>query len=259
MILIDPRTGSSDLKSLIEARPSHPDVAEVMLDYGDAQLTFSGPNNTDLSVAIEIKKLDDVLDCIHSGRFAGHQLIGLQGYDIPILLIEGIWRMDWRSGVLEVPRGRGWNSHQIGSRGWMYRDLNRWLLVMELVAGMHVWITNDRQETVQTLIDLHELGKKPWMEHASLQVHDDSSLMKLKFNRQGGRDVLRLTEPSTKEYIAARLPGIGVERVKDVANYFPTVKAMINATEQEWKEALGMKGKKVLTPKKIVDEIEKEA
>jgi ERCC4-type nuclease len=252
-ILISNATGSKDLAGLIEKRPGHPEVQLCSLaemPYSDALITFNGPDDSTILVGVEIKTVEDALNCITTGRFAGFQLPGLaQSYDLIVLLLEGKWRMSHQTRILETLRGKfGWRGAKAGSRGWMFRDFNRWLLDMAIVGGVQVWTTEDRPTTVQTLIDIHELGQKKWEDHKSFRVHNRAQTDLLKYKTlPNGRRQMRFEEPSTLEYMVARLDGVGVERAKMVAEHFkmPTLggslRKMLNAGEKDWMAALGIR------------------
>jgi len=257
MIIIASDVGCAGIADLIRRRPGHPEVELDSLDYADAIMPFNGPRDQTFLLGVEIKKLDDVLQCIQTGRFAGRQLIGLQKMDVAVLLIEGIWRMCKESGVLEVPRGGKWVAYRQGGRSWMWRDLNRWGAMMGIGGGMMLMRTQNREETVQTLIDLHELGAMPWSKHKSLRVVDQSGTEKLRYRpRQDGKLVLRLKEPSLEERLGIQLPGVGIERAESVGVLVR--KLLSAATEEDWRQALGMKrGSK--TAHQIVEEISRGA
>lgn len=256
-ILISDATGSKDLADAISQRPGHPDVELCSMrdmPYGDVVIPFNGPNDSVFVIGIEVKKLADVLQCIQNGRFAGHQLIGLTEpttFDEVILLIEGTWRMGPETGLLETfgwDRGSKklqWKSVSYGARGWMFREFNRWLLSMQLVAGIQVMRAPNRAEVVQTLLDIHALGEKEWSQHKSVRVHNQTILDQLRFRyAPNGRRMMRFDEPTLVEKVAAQLTGVGVERAGAVAKRFKSIREMVDADEKSWREIEGV-GKKL--------------
>ncbi len=106
MILVDSRIGSKDL-----IKPLGSISKLAVLEFADAMFVGGGEGNKPVFVGIEIKKIKDALSCIMSGRFAGHQLVGLvKEYDVRYLIIEGWYRADrkgcWKSPVVAASRGK---------------------------------------------------------------------------------------------------------------------------------------------------------
>lgn len=242
MITIDPRDGSGDLVAYLSG------VAEEgRLEFGDASLTGEGPDGDPVGVGVEIKTVGDVLKCITDGRFSGHQLPGLvNSYQVVYLLIEGRWRRDFKSGMLQmnVASRRGgpfWMNASVGQRRFMWRDFDSWLMTIELKGGIRIRTTRDRQETAQFLKDLHswwcpEAGGG-WDKHQShLAMHHVEYL----------RDQAMLIPPSPVRVVARDLPGIGDGKngkAKGFEDNFDTVVEMVNAGEEEWAKVAGV-GKK---------------
>lgn len=106
--------------------PNAPEVQLTKLDFGD--IMFSG-NSSDglISVGIEYKTVNDVLNCVKDGRFAGFQLPGMMAnYEVCYLLMEG----KYSSGR----DGRLFNSARRGGRsqtGIPFSSLLGWLTTME--------------------------------------------------------------------------------------------------------------------------------
>ena len=237
MILLDSRTGSGDLIHYL--RPQ----AEVgRLEYGDAMLSGEGPDGVPVSVGVEVKQLSDVLKCMTDGRFAGHQLPGLiASYTVVYLLVEGEWRRDFQSGVLQTryrKNRRGtWTDVAVGSRRFMWSDFDRWLLTMEMKGGVRVKFTRERQETAQFLKDLHWWWGEGWGKHKSHLAFDDSGGLTRPAEL---RDRALLVRPSVACLVAAQLPGLGQDRARKAARRFLTVEAMLGASEKDWAQVDGI-------------------
>lgn len=249
-LLISDAAGSREVAAAVNKRPGHPEVillSMAEMPFGDCMMTWKGPQGKALLVGVEIKKLDDILSCIQTGRFAGWQMPGMLGtYDISLLLVEGNWQMNHQTGVLEHLKGAGgWHAVSTGPRKWMYRELNRWLLVLSMVAGIQVLKTRGMDETVQTLIDLHALGEEGWNDHRSLKTHSQVTTDQLKYRElPDGSKRMRYEKPSLLEKLAAQFDGLGVDRAIAVGEHFKSVKEMINAGEKEWAAIPGV-GKKL--------------
>ena len=225
MILLDDRTGSGDLIRYLRG------VAKLSrLSFGDAQIEGNGPEGRPVLVGVEVKKVADVLTCITDGRFAGHQLPGLQAsYEVVYLVVEGDYRVG-KEGLLEVMRYHMWRPILLGSRKFMYREMDNWLTTMEMKGGVKIRRTGGRQETAQFLKDLYGWWTgREWEEHrAHLAFHDP------------GPPVAMLRKPSLLRRMAKELPGVGWERSLEVEKRFDSVLEMALASELDWKDIPGI-------------------
>lgn len=222
MIFLDPREGSHDYLQPLHSLGAAVD-SDTQLDFGDVAFWGSGR-----AIGIELKKLDDMLQCITTGRFAGHQLPGLAAaYDEAYLLIEGLWRPNPSDGVLEQWRAGGWYPAR-GGRGWMYRDFVSYLTTMEIKGGVRVVRSTSQDETARAILALYDW----WQDYDGHKSH-------LALNR-AQRDAAIFIRPTFARRVACELDGIGFERSSDVAAAFPTVRRMVNASEKDWRTVKGI-------------------
>jgi ERCC4-type nuclease len=200
------------------------------LDYGDAAFCGNGPRGP-VAVGFEIKRVHDALQCMQDGRFAGRQLPGLVNtYDYTWLVLEGRFKPDFVSGLLLVDGVRR-RELALGSRRFMYRDLDNWVTTMEICAGIKCRRTADRQETARFLADCYGWWTKDFHDHhAHLALHQD----------QGRPDAALFARPSVARMVAAQLPGIGYKKSAAVVKKFETVLEMVNANENTWAEIDGI-------------------
>lgn len=231
MILLDPRAGSREYEDRLRSLGAT--VEMMQMDFGDAVFYGSGH-----SVGVEIKKLDDMLNCVVTGRFAGHQLRGLVGYDAYYVIVEGLWRPNPQDGVLEVwgwdvdKKRHGWVPAGRGKqRAWMYRDFSNYLTTMDVRGGVRVMRTTSEDETARTICNLYGW----WQNYDSHRSH-------LALNRS--RDAALLVPPSLRFEVASVLPGLGHMKAGMAAGHFPSVRKMINAEPAEWASLAGI-GKKI--------------
>lgn len=225
MILIDSRIGSKDL---IDYLPSN-ETTLLTLEYADAAFLGDGEGGKPIPVGIEIKTVPDALQCITNGRFAGHQLPGLlRDYKWIYLLIEGRYRKG-KTGILEMPQGRGWKPITLGSRAYRWRDFESWLTTMETMGGVHVRRSFNRAETAEMIQGLHDWWtRKEFSEHRAHLVPDTSKLPVL------------ATKVSLLRRIANELPGIGWKKSKLVEEEFSSVRDMLDAPPERWLELKGI-------------------
>lgn len=237
---IDPRAGSGDLYPLLKAKGVR-DVEMVQMSYGDVSITGNGPEGCPVMVGIEVKRLEDMIQCIGNGRFVGHQLPGmLASFDQNWLLVEGIWR-EGKSGIIEVPRGQRWLP-LLGQRGMTANALHGFLLTMSIKMGVRVTLTGTRSQTVDWLYQLNRWWTgKEYEEHKAHLTFDNSAAISL------------VSRPSLVRRVAKELPGIGWDRSANVAKRFVSVVDMCMADRAEWAKIEGI-GK--VTSTKVVAALE---
>lgn len=233
MMIVDDQAGSKDLFPYI--RKLTPDCLLTRIDppFGDIAWLGEGPDGNTVSVGVEYKQLADVLDCIGSGRYAGHQLPGMidvAKYNRIYLLVEyGRVRADRVTGVLQKPyKDRNgnyqWKDITKGGRGWTYRDMEHWYTTMEEFAQVRVVRTFDEHESARWVVAKHSWWtSKGWSDHKSLQQFHVPPPPTATF-----------AKPSLIRRIAKELPSVGWERSMAVAAKFTSVQEMINANEQTW-------------------------
>jgi ERCC4-type nuclease len=245
MVLVDPRAGSWDLEVALRrigvpATSQKPDGSPRLLPFGDCAFVGNGPDESPHLVGVELKTLGDVLQCITTGRFAGHQLPGMRAsYDESWLVVEGQWRPG-REGVLEELKTKTnfWVRAGMG-RGWMYRDLASWLVRMAVDGGIHVYKTRDREETVRFVAALYGSWTKPYREHNSLKQFVDYKARKGN-DPKSPADAAEFRKPSFVRRVAKEVKGVGWEKSVAVEEKFKTVYDMALAEEREWAEIEGI-------------------
>jgi len=238
MILVDDRIGSRELM------PYLPRQMAVLnrLTFGDAMWLGNGPEDLPVHVGVEIKAIGDLLKSIVDGRFAGHQLPGLlRDYHVIYLIIEGKFRPEPETGLLQVPWHGTWTAADFGAKRWMHRDLNGFLTTMEQRYGLKIRRTFDRRETARVVQDLHH-----WWTDKNYEDHRSGCA----FDYSGEPAALMPT--SLLRRIAAQLNGIGWKRAQAVEQHFTSVVDMVLAPVEEWRRVDGV-GKKIAA--KIVEEI----
>lgn len=220
MIRIDDRIGSRDLIDLMPKGAA----ALARLPYGDAEFT----TETGLLMGFEVKTLLDLLNCISTGRFGGHQLPGMtQRYNMAYLIVEGRHQAANDDGVLVEPRRAGMVPVQLAGRRFMWSDLEKWLTTMEVHAGVRICRTLSRRETALAIYSRWQWWGKS--DHHAHRVFDESIL-----------GPVPLREPSFERYVASRLAGIGWVKSGLVEMHFKTAIAMANADERQWAEIDGI-------------------
>lgn len=207
---MDPRIGSADLLQHFSAYDVKAELGQ--LEFGDVAFAGNGPTG-DVLVAIERKRLSDMVTSMRDRRFAGHQLPGLlSNYEYVWLLVEGAYEAGPRGELMKLGHG-GWIPFYAGTRGVLYAELSSYLTSMELRATtkagepLRVKRTNSPKESVAWLVSLYKNFEKGWKQH---HAHDEiyaPGVTPLRSNgvRRGGytrRDV------SVMERMLCQLPGL---------------------------------------------------
>jgi ERCC4-type nuclease len=231
MMLVDYRAGSKEVAPLLTI--PH-EVAE--LDYGDMSFIGHGPDDTMLAIAVERKTVMDLVNSMVSGRLSGHQLHGLMDqYDHVYLVVEGLWRPNRSSGLLERwVRGK-WYPLELGSRRFMAKEIGNYLNTLAVICGVHVWRTDSLHHTARWLGDLYRWWQKPWGKHRShLQMHAGVT----------PPTGVYLRKPKPVERVATQFTGVGWDKARALAKVFPSVLEFVLAGEGELQRADGI-GKKL--------------
>jgi ERCC4-type nuclease len=221
--------------------PYRIDTEVVELEYADFAFIGHGPNG-DMAVGVERKTVRDILQCLRTGRFAGHQRDGLlESYPCVYLVIEGSYRPDPNTGVLQHYRGQaeGWCDVRLGGQRFMHAELERYLITLTAFTRIRVWHTWSITGTVRFIADLyHQLAVKQYADHRSLtavhmpEIHEPV-LLRPRTAEEENEVVRRMVVMSLK-------CGIGQDKSKEVARHFGSVRVMANADEREWARVDGV-------------------
>jgi ERCC4-type nuclease len=242
-VLIDDRGGAT-ARSSEDHYPTVlssllPNSVLTRLDSGD--VAFSGAN--DITIGIELKKVNDALSCIYSSRLSDVQLPAMaQAYDVRYLIVEELYRAEPGTGVLQrwrpfksekdVKCGR-WQDAVGGGRNRVtYSTFELWLHSMSELGHARLERTADVEATAALIQSLYVWWNRE--DHKSFNV------------MFSGADTEALTRPDLKRRLAAQLPGVGWVRSKAVANYFQTARAMFMSSPDEWESIDGI-GKGIAT------------
>lgn len=242
LVLIDDRAGS---KQLIEHPPLNDGCGQwTRLTAGDAMVI----GHEGSVIGVEVKSLADFLQSLDTGRLQAHQIPEMHKvYDVLWLLVYGRYR-GTPYGELEIFNARTgqWVTQTMGSRVVPYGYVEQSMLSI-LAHGVYVKTVDSYEQAAQWIGALARWWAKPLSEHKTFK----------KFNNAGGvttTGIVPELDPRLKicAEIASRLPGIGYERAVAAAQVFPSIAAMMTATEEQWMEIPGI-GKGIA--KSLVDTI----
>ena len=217
MILVDYRRGSAEIAHLL----SSPNVV-CELEYGDFVISGNGPNGQ-VNIGVERKRIMDLLQSITTGRLSGHQLVGMtNSYDWAYLLVEGVWRADKDTGILQRMNVKGkWIYASQGSRRFMARDIFHFLSTLQVMCNIVVAHTSSHWETAIWLDSLHSWWSKPWDKHRG----------HLQFHRPVQH--AHLSKPNLVTRIANQLDGIGWDKARKIGAEFSTLEDLLDASNAD--------------------------
>ena len=218
MILVDRRVGSKDLVAPLKAFGMQVELVE--LEFADVAFTGRGAKGASVDIGIELKRLNDLVSSLRTGRLAGHQLPGLRAqYEHAWLVIEGQWKSDERGNVV---------TYQGKQRGWAQlpgkmtaSELEKQVLTLELCGGLHARYTNSRADTLRFVANLYRWWTDQALDHhtSHLAVHQQPTLFPISEVRQA----------------FCRFPGIGIKASKAVTEHFgDSLYRAVQAGVAEW-------------------------
>lgn len=199
--------------------------------FGDVAWTGNGPDGA-IQVGVEYKTIDDILDCVSSGRFGGYQAIGMsQVFDRRFLLVEGRIRTDRATGILQKWdwNQRDWVNIVKAGRQFLYRDLEHWFTTFEEQVQFRVVHTVDDYESARWVFSKYTWYMQGWDEHTAMQQFYVAPPPNVVF-----------AEPTFFRRVAKELYKVGWLRSLEVEKHFKSVREMVNANEQTWRKIPGI-------------------
>ncbi len=194
-----------------------------------------------LRVTVERKKIGDLAACIINGRYMYQaQKAKEAGADVLVLIAEtGHIRANPDDGMIDLPV---WGTNpDTGKRTQIWQQLqpviaysrfDQFLTELDWIAGIIVKRSFDVTETANIIRALYDNFQTAPSKHNSL-----------KQMYKAGPPVVQLVTPGLVRRVAAELSGVGWTRSGSVADKFPTVRAMVEASVQDWLSIPGI-GKK---------------
>lgn len=247
-VLIDNREGSADLCTI----PPLDTVCRLTtLKSGDA--VFTGQHSTgDVTIGIEVKTIADLVSSSRSGRLQDVQLSAMiPNFHSSWLIYYGIYRPQERGpGILIYNEKRErWELLQIGRKGkWRVPYSYLQSITVEMAElGVNIFHVSTKVDVAEWIYKTYLWWQKPWDQHKFMQVFlQDSSLAtgldKSRQRKRGRREDAKREDDGVLRVarVAAGLPGINFTRGVRAAKRFRSVRAMIMATEDEWKRISGI-------------------
>lgn len=218
-ILIDDRTGSKELASLIR-RPHE----LTRLDFGDFCFVGNGPSGI-VTIGIERKTISDLIQSMTSGRMTSHQLPGMsRSYDYSYVLVEGLWRANPKTNMLEIHKGsRRWQAYNYGNRYMTFSAVTSFLNAIAIGYNVHIWRTGTIRESARWIDDTHTWWSKPWGRHSTFK----------QFHVVDAPTITGFWKPGLLERMLKEIDGVGWDKARILAEHFNTPLEVCFASEQE--------------------------
>lgn len=243
------------------------------LSSGDVSFYGNGSSGT-VSIGVEIKEITELLSSLISGRLQDTQMRGMvNDYDPGHrwILHYGRYRPSPVDGMIQTwkeghaQRRAGWYTFKTKTRdkqgNWKeeaafpYSRLESFKCCSAKEYGFDFVRVEDVIEAAQWVGVLYSTWTKPYHTHKSMQVFDKSQDVRSrlrkelteekvksgkvqfhvngKVNGNSGDSDKRLMDRAA---VFSQFPSIGYERAVAAARRFPSIKAGVNATIDEWAE-----------------------
>lgn len=243
MIYIDDRIGSGSGKYKIQdhLRKGIP-YTLTHLEYADAMFIGNGPDNI-LPIGIERKTIGDLLNSMLTGRLTSHQLVGLlRTYQVNYLLVEGIYRSNPRTGILECNYYGKWAPLRLGKskREYMASMVYNYLNRLAIVYNIKLLETSNLVQTGHLISFIYTWWKKQWTDHAVHAGFHTTPLQPRTLEDGGPVPIAQLSEPPFVQRVIKEFKGVGWKKSEVVMKRFPTVEKLVRANRGHLKSVQGI-------------------
>lgn len=225
MVFIDPRAGSGEFLTRLEQQ--HLQCSLRRMDFGDFAWVGNGQHGPGtVAVVVERKTITDFLSSMEHGRLT-NQIHGMVGqYDVAYLIVEGIWREDPHSGMVQTYYGGGWTS-----TGFLHTAIDSYLVSIEALCGGRLFVhhTQGEMATVRHIRNLYHWWQKDWNNHGSLAtVYAPPP------------PVLLPGRPNLVARVAFQVDGIGWGKAVELAHRYLSVKSLVEADPKDLRAVPGI-------------------
>ena len=216
MILVDSRVGSKHYAELLGDKA-------ILTQLESADIAFEGNG---VMVGIEVKKVLDAVNCLYSGRLADHQIPLMKSqYDVVYLVIEGLWRPDPQSGIMqyyvgELGKWGSWKDVTSGQKRLLYSAFESYLSTISIQGGVLVRNTLSMEVTVSLVLAMYNWWQKS--SHHSFHVMHDPA------------EAAVLSRPTVMRRMVKGRPHVGWEKSALLAKKFTNMEEMVAASPDDF-------------------------
>lgn len=194
------RTSGTDMLALVRSHRDSPTAIPKHLFSGDFCFSGTGPDG-DCLIGVERKRIKDMLSSIRTGRLAEQLVELVRHYEYSFLVLEGTFRTNWHSGLLEDKYGRDYSPVYVGKSTFLGLELESALSSIMATTPVRYIRTRSERETVEWLVSLNHAFSKPW----------DQQLAKVTAIHQP-EQYATIGKASTIRRVTNALSGLGWER-----------------------------------------------
>lgn len=156
----DEKVGT-DMLDLIRKHRASPTALHKHLSSGD--FCFAGEGSTGPAlIGVERKRIKDMLSSLRTGRLAEQLVAMLNHYDYSFLVLEGTFRTNWYSGILEDKYGKDYAPVYVGKSTFLGLELESALTSILATTSIRYIRTRTEKETVEWLVSLNHAFSSPW-------------------------------------------------------------------------------------------------
>lgn len=229
------RARESQSKLLLELQQIGVGMRFKHLDFGDIAFRANGPAGH-FKYGVEVKAVGDLIQSLLTKRLQAHQLPGLlKEYERAAILIIGEYR-EGDDGSLHVPikesckgasQWRLWVRHR---SPMTYEQLEGQLRSIQNCAGIQIVRARDDFEAARWLAREYGWWQKDFEQHHGHKAISQES------SGIGFRDSWFDKTRYFAEEVAFKLPGIGIDKCRIVADHFGTALEMAQASISDWRK-----------------------
>jgi len=222
MILLDKSRGSVELLHYFKPFGISVELSNLVPYGGDAWFMGKGSEG-DITVAIERKRITDLIDSMRTKRLKGyHMPLMADNYDLVYIIVEGMWRPGDDGACEEWRRVHG--TWQWVPLGVQYRAVDNFMTSI----GHHcngVKRSSTPQETVHQIVDLYRMYEEAPTLRSNIYLPEPTG--------RPGTKVRTLSKPRWVEKFCYLLPGLDA-KLYTAADHFKTIRRAVNAPTKDW-------------------------
>ena len=237
-IYIDPRGDTAKFLLNCAFTDQHGQFIHISsrpLANGDVEFYGTGPNDTMLSIGIEIKNIPDLISSLASARLQSvdgqlQSMIHDSRYDVNILLVYGRYRETDDGGIQILKKTNGqwrWKKQYVDDRT-KYHKIQSFLTQCQL-SGVLVEKKENIKEVARYILSTYCWFQKPWHEHKQMKTFSNISMQSTRRRLSTFPDLNRKESFLRRVRIARCFPRIDFERALSLAYAFPNIIEMIDA------------------------------
>ncbi len=213
-------TSGTDMLALVRSHRDNPPAVSKHLSTGDFCFAGTGPDG-DCLIGVERKRIKDMLSSLRTGRLAEQLVEMVKYYEYSFLILEGTFRTNWHSGLLEDRFGRDYSPVYVGKSIFLGLELESALSSIMATTPVRYIRTRSERETVEWVVSLNHAFSKPW----------DQQLAKVTAIHQP-EQYATVGKASTIRRVTNALSGLGWERSGTLEQNFNSVWDMMSVNPE---------------------------